>query len=257
MRKAFLQSLGALAIGLSVFSSANAQSNNPKAETSKAVTNSAADSTPAVAITATTTPIDLAKAALAAQGGDKYKTLKSIVLRGSVDLYAPNSTQSLPGGFLIASAGDKLRMEVDARPVAFKQIFDGQQTYSSLTAIEFAPADKFGMRVLGKFDQPGYTVIALPDKKKERGFRIVDADGNATNFYIDTATGRVMNFTYSYNGMNFGTENKKFKEVEGVLVPSNFTQRIEMAQGAGFAEFNVKEIKLNLELGDDVFQIPN
>ena len=253
MRKIFLQSLSALVIALSFLVLTNAQT----ASNSKAVAGGATDPTPATAITATTTPIDLAKAALAAQGGEKYKALKSMVLRGSVDLYAPNSTQFLPGGFVIASAGDKLRMEVDARPVAFKQIYDGQQTYSSLPGVELPPADKFGMRVLSKFDQPGYTVTALPDKKKERGFRIADADGNGTNFYIDATTGRVMNFTFSFNGYNFGTENKKFKEVEGVLVPSNFTQRIEMPQGAAFAEFNVKDIKLNQTLGDDVFAMPN
>ncbi len=79
--------------------------------------------TPAVAITATTAPIDLARAALAAQGGEKFKTLKNMVLRGSVDLYAPNSTQSVPGGFVWVIAGDKIPLEVDARPIfSFKQI---------------------------------------------------------------------------------------------------------------------------------------
>jgi hypothetical protein len=113
------------------------------------------------------------------------------------------------------------------------------------------------MRVLAKFDEPGYTVTALPDKKKQRGFRIADAEGNTTDFYLDAATGRVVTYTFSFNGYNFGTENKKYKEVDGVLVPSNFTQRIEMAQGAAFAEFNVKDIKLNQAMGDDVFAMPN
>ncbi len=216
------------------------------------------DTTPAVAITATTSPVDLARAALAAQGGEKYKTLKNVVLRGSVDLYGPNSTQSIPGSFVIARAGDKLRMEVDARPLfSFKQISDGQQSYSSLPGAELPPGGKFGMGVLTKFDQPGYVVTVLPDKKKQRGFRIVDGEGNATDFYLDIATGRVVTFTFSFNGYNFGTENQKFKEVEGVLIPSSFTQRIEMPQGAAFAEFNVKDVKLNQALGDDVFAMPN
>ena len=213
---------------------------------------------PAVAITSTTSPTDLARAAVVAQGGDKFRNLESIVLRGSVDLYGPNSTQSVPGGFVLANAGDKMRMEVDARPLfTFKQIFDGQQSYSSLPGAEMPPSSKFGMRVLAKFDQPGYAVTALPDKKKLRGFRIVDSDGNATDFYLDPATGRVMSYTFAFNGYNFGTENRKFKEVDGVLVPSSFTQRIEMPQGAAFAEFNAKDIKVNQKLGDDAFAIPN
>lgn len=217
-----------------------------------------AEALPVVAVSATASPIDLAKAALVAQGGDKFKALKSTVLRGSVDLYGPNSTQSVPGGFVLVTSGDKIRMEVDARPLfTFKQIFDGQNSYSSLPGAEMAPLTKFGMRLLTRFEEPGFTVTALPDKKKQRGFRIADAEGNATDFYVDAATGRVVSYTFAYNGYNFGTEHKKFKEVEGVLVPSSFTQRIEMPQGAAFAEFSVKDIKLNQALGDDVFAMPN
>lgn len=208
-------------------------------------------------ITATTAPVDLARAALTAQGGDKFKAIQNMVLRGSVELYAPNSTQSIPGAFVIATAGEKVRIEIDARPaISFKQIFDGERSYSSLPNVELPPLSKFGISVLSKFDQAGYTVSAIPDKKKNRGFRISDADGNSTDFYIDTATGRVVSFLIPYNGYMFGTEHKKFKEIEGVLIPTNFTQRLEMPQGAFFADYNVKDIKLNQNLGDDVFAIP-
>lgn len=261
MKKTLIRSLSVLALFSSICFSVGAQTgNNSKSpETSaKPADTPAAAAIPAVAITATTTPIDLAKAALAAQGGEKFKALKNAILRGSVDLYGPNSTQSVPGGFVIVTAGDKFRMEVDARPLfSFKQIFDGQQSYSSLPGAEMAPVSKFGMRLLTRLDEPGYTVTSLPDKKKLRGFRIADAEGNATDFYLDAATARVVSFTFAFNGYNFGTENKKYKEVEGVLVPSSFTQRIEMPQGAAFAEFNVKDIKLNQAMGDDVFAMPN
>lgn len=209
------------------------------------------------AITAASTPVDLARAAFAAQGGEKFKNLKSIILRGSVDLYPPNSAQSIPGGFIIVTAGEKGRIEIDARPaISFKQIYNEQQSYSSLPNVQLPPMSKFGMSVLTKFDQQGYQVTAIPDKKKLRGFRISDADGNATDFYIDPTNGHVMSFLINFNGYVFGTENKKFKEVEGVLIPSSFSQRIEMTQGAFFADYSVKDIKLNNPLGDDVFAIP-
>ncbi len=218
---------------------------------------SAASGASASAITPTTPPIDLARAALASLGGEKFKSVKNMVLRGSVDLYAPNSTQSIPGAFVIATAGDKVRIEIDARPaISFKQIFDGQQSYSSLPGVTLPPLSKFGIAVLSKFDQPGYTVTALPDKKKQRAFRISDAEGNSTDFYIDSTTGRVMSFLVPYNGQTFGTEYKKFKDVEGVLVPATFTMRMEMQQGAFFADYTVKDMKLNQNLGDDVFAIP-
>ena len=210
----------------------------------------------AASINANSSPTELARAALAAQGGDKFKNLKNIWLVGTVDLYAPNSAQSIPGKFSLVTAGPKMRLDVDASPAfKFKQIYDGQQSYSSIPGVQMPPADRFGLVVLTKFDQTGYTVTALADKKKLRGFRITDSESNSTDFYIDAATGRVMQYLIPYNGYTFGFENSKFKEFEGVLVPVNYTQRLEMPQGAFFAEYHVKDVKLNQQLGDDVFVI--
>ena len=47
-----------------------------------------------------------------------------------------------------------------------------------------------------------------------------------------------------------------FKPVEGVLVPLSFSQKFEMPMGAFFAEFSVKEVKLNQQLAEDAFAIP-
>lgn len=218
-----------------------------------------AATTPATAtapITATSPPLDLARAALAAQGGEKFKNLKSMVLIGSVDLYPPNSAQSIPGKFVIVVAGDRVRVDVSAPPaISFKQVFDGQQSYSTIPGVELPPASKFGLAVLTKFDQPGYKVTALPDKKKQRGFRIVDAEGNTTDFYVDAVSGRVITYLSPYKGFTFGVENKTMKELEGVLIAYSFTQRLEMPQGAFFAEYKVKDVKLNQPIGDDVFVI--
>lgn len=252
MKRMLSPSISLLALAFIAAVSVHAQ----KEANAKAVDTIAA--VPAVAITSASAPADLARAALAAQGGEKFKSLKSMVLRGSVDLYAPNSTQSIPGGFIIVVAGDKVRVEIDARPaVSFKTIYDGQRSYSSLPGVDLPPASKFGLPLLTKFDQAGYVVTAIPDEKKLRGFSIADADGNLTNFYIDAATGRVIKFLIPYNGYKFGTENRKMKEVEGVLVAFEFTQRLEMPQGAFFAEYKVKDVKLNQPIGDDVFAMPN
>ncbi len=211
---------------------------------------------PAPTITAESTPIELAKAALAAQGGDKFKNLKSTWVTGDASLYAPNSSQSLPGKFSMVTAGDKIRIDVNAQPVFnFKQIYDGQQSYSSMPGVQMPPASKFGLMVLPKYDQPGYTVSALPNDKKLRGFRIVDSEGNTTDFFIDPTNARVVKYLIPYNGYMFGTENTKFKEVDGVLIPMNFTQRLEMPQGAFFAEYKVKDVKLNTPISNDVFAI--
>jgi hypothetical protein len=229
----------------------------PTAKTDVATATAPSGSGSPVTINASSTPIELARAAVAAQGGDKFKNLKSMLLIGTADLYAPSSTQSIPGKFAMVTAGDRVRLDIDARPImSFKQIYDGQQSYTSIPGVEMPPASKFGLSELMKYDQPGYTVTALPDnKKKQRAFRIADAEGNATDYYIDPATGRVMSFLILYKGYTVGTEHTKFKEVDGVLIPMSFTQRLEMPAGAFFAEFKVKDVKLNQPLANDVFVI--
>jgi hypothetical protein len=213
--------------------------------------------TPAISISETSTPMELARAAFTAQGGEKFRQVQNMMLRGSVSLYPPNSPQSIPGAFSIVTANEKLRMEIDARPIiTFKQIYDGQQSYSSMPNVQVPPLSRFGLNVLSKFDQQGYKVTAIPNKKKLRGFRIADPEDYTTDFYIDPANGRVMEFLLYYNGFTFGTANNKFKEVDGVLIPFSFSQRFEMPQGAFFAEYSVKEVKLNQTLAEDAFAIP-
>jgi hypothetical protein len=253
MRLVSLSFLALLLMGVAVFAQ---KGSSPASATSGSAAAPTSTIPAPPAITAETTPTELARAALGALGGDKFKNLKNIWIVGSVDLYAPNSTLPQPGKFSIITAGAKFRMDVDAAPAfKFKQIFDGQQSYSSFPGMQMPPADKFGLPVLIKYDQPGYTVSALPNEKKLRGFRIADAEGNTTDFYIDPATARVVKYVSPYSGYTFGTENSKFKEIDGVLIPFNFSQRIEMPLGAFFADFKVKEAKLNQTLGDDVFLI--
>jgi guanyl-specific ribonuclease Sa len=210
-----------------------------------------------IIITATTSPMDLARAALAAQGGEKYRNVKNIVLIGTVDLYAPNSAQSVTGNFaMVMASGDRYRMDVISPIVKFQQIFNGQQSYSSIPSIQIPNPSKYGLNLLTKFDQPGYVVSALPDKKKQRAFRITDPDGNLTDFFVDTQTGRVMVYTMPINGHTLGMEIKSVKDIDGVIVPINFTQRFETRQGAYFAEYRVKTPKVNEIIGDDLFVIP-
>ncbi len=54
----------------------------------------------------------------------------------------------------------------------------------------------------------------------------------------------------------FATEHSNLQEVDGVLVPYNFTQKLEMPQGTFYLEFKVKDAKVNQPLGDDVFAMP-
>src|SRR6476660_7231973 len=128
--------LTVIAIALASASASAQSPAAPPAAANNAAANSASAIPPPPAITATSTPLELARAALAAQGGDKFKNLKNVWIVGTADLYAPHSTQSIPGKFSIVTAGAKLRMDIDASPAfKFKQIFDGQQSYSSMPGV--------------------------------------------------------------------------------------------------------------------------
>jgi hypothetical protein len=217
---------------------------------------SAAAATKNAAATATT-PLELARATYASIGGDKYRDLKNMVLFGTADLYSPNSAQSLSGKFGMITAGDQMRLEVQSPLFNFSLVSDGARTYTSMRGFDLPPANKFGIPVLLKFDQAGYVVTALSDKKKERAFRITEPDGNTTDFYVDVATGRLLRFVVPYGVYTYGVEFKTVRELDGVLVPVSFVQRISTGQGDFFAEFKVKDAKLNQQLPADTFTIPH
>jgi hypothetical protein len=207
-------------------------------------------------VTASSSPQELAKAALAALGGEKFLGMKTLILKGTADLYAPNQTQALPAQFVLVTAGDRTRLEIQSPIFSFRQISDGERTYSSVPGFQTPAPTKFGLPVLRKFEQSTYKVTALPDRKKLRAFRVTDADGLYTDFYVDPQTARVTSFESVYNGLKFGVEHKTLKMVDGVLVPFTFVQSFATSQGDYAAEFKVKEAKVNEEVADDVFEIP-
>jgi len=169
---------------------------------------------------------------------------------------APGSTQALTGKFGLIFAGERMRMNIQTPLFQLEGIFDGERSYVSMPRVTLPPMNKYGLPILAKFDQPGYNVTALPDKKKQRAFRITDIDGHATDFYIDATTARLVRFEVTVNGLFFSVENTTVQEFEGVLVPVNSVWRMDLPTGPAFAEFHAKEIKVNQTLPDDVFAIP-
>src|SRR5256885_11658310 len=187
MRLKFSSAFAAILLSSLAAVSALAQQPAPKTTTAGAsvtVATQPSTMTATVAITPATSPTDLARASLVALGGDKYRNMKSMWLSGSVELFAPNSAQSLPGKFALVTAGERYRRDIQSPAFVFQQIYDGQQNYSSVPQFDFPPPSLYGLSVLNKFDRPGYTVTALPDNKKQRAFRITGPENNSTDFYI-------------------------------------------------------------------------
>src|SRR5881394_3019208 len=87
------------------------------------------------------TPMDLAKAAIAAHGGDKLTHMKSLIVAGSADI-APSPSQIIPATFRLIIAGDRYVFELNNAISPLKQIFDGKQRYSS--GYELPPMTSLG-----------------------------------------------------------------------------------------------------------------
>ncbi|HVE57765.1 MAG TPA: hypothetical protein VNB22_13115 [Pyrinomonadaceae bacterium] len=214
---------------------------------------------PTVAETKTAEPVDLAKAALTAQGGDKFKNMKTLIVRGTADI-SGSPTQTFPSAFAMIFSGDKYRYEITNPFQPFKQIYDGEQTVSSIPNFTLPPINRLGLPLLQKLDEKGYTVSALPEKsKKKTGFRITSPEGYYTDFFVDEKTGQIKGYeaSYTFNERNVTTsvEIDKIREVDGVKIPEKYAQRFELGFATIYADFKAKDILINTEVASDVFSM--
>lgn len=202
--------------------------------------------------------LELAKATLKAHGGDKLKAVKNMVIRGSVDVTGPNTQQSIPAGFAFVYAGEKYRFDLQSPFFSFKQIFDGQNTTSSMPGVSLPPLNRVGLPILAKIEDQGFVVSSLSEKlKKKKGFRVTSPEGYYADFIIDEKTSQVKEFEASYDidgkTANTSVAIDKYKDVNGILVNEKFSQRIDLGSFTSYASFTAKEILIDTELGDDVF----
>lgn len=206
------------------------------------------------------TPAELAKAVIAAHGGDSFRQMKSIVLRGSGVAYSPLSTQAAPVDFMLISNNVGVRVEMKAPFGVIYLINDGEQFYTLFAGqrgtFGLAPPSKFGPNVLAHLDQVGRTVSALPAQTKEAGFRVTDSQSNATDFFVEPQTGLITRYEYKYNNYVNSWEQKDFRKVDGVLVPHRLVMRLGSRVGDYYAEFKVKEAQVNAQVNDSVFVPP-
>lgn len=203
--------------------------------------------------------LEVAKAALVAHGGDKLRNVKTMIIRGSVDLTSSAFNQAIPSAFSMAYAGDKYRVELVNPIQSFKQSFDGSRTYTSVqTGFSLPPINRLGFPLLQRMGDEGFAVSSLPEgSKKKTGFRITAPDGYFTDFFVDDKTKQIRSYEamYEYAGRMFTTsvEISKYRDVDGVLIPERYSQRFDLGQLVVYGDFKSKEILINTEIADKVF----
>ncbi len=204
-----------------------------------------------------TSPEDLAKATLAAHGGDKLKQMRSIVMKGSVDASAFG--QTMPGAFSTAISGDRYYFEINTVAQQLKQVFDGRKTYCSFPDFALPPMTTFGFPLLRRIGDAGYSITALNGKKK-MGFRITSPEGFFTDFFIDEKTKQLKGFEAAYEvgsrSVTTSVEIDEYQVIDGVSAPKKYSQRIDLGQMTIYASFKAKSILINSEIADDAFALP-
>jgi hypothetical protein len=205
----------------------------------------------------TATAADLARAAVSDLGGGKFRDLKSIRLAGVASAVSPLNPNVQPAEFQLLSTDTGIRIDLTLSFGLIQMINDGQRFYNlvngNATNFGIAPPGKFGLRVLAKYDQPGYKITPLPEPNTEPGFRITDPEGNATDFYVHKETGRVTRFLYKFGDFNQTWELDNFKAVEGVMVAHQINIRLATRQGDFQMLLRAADAKINQPVGDNAF----
>ena len=199
---------------------------------------------------------EFAKAAFDAHGGAKLKAIKTLVIKGGVDVTV--QTQSLPGGFSTVISGDKYVLDIQTQFQSIKQSFDGTNTKSSINGITLPPVTSLGFPLLPRLGDSGYLVASLPEgKKKGAGFRLTAPDGFYTDFYVDEKTFLIKSYesAYEMNGRTFTTsiEIDKHRVIDGITVPERYSQRFDLGQLTAYANFKAKDIQINSPIDDAFF----
>ena len=211
--------------------------------------------------TATSPAADLAKAALAAHGGEKLRGIKSLVLRGSVDVTTSMFPQALAGTFAMVFAGEKYRLDLNNPVQPISQVFDGVNTRTTIqNGFELPPINRIGFFMLSKVGDKTFPISPLPaESKKKNGFRITSPEGFYTDYFVDEKTGQLKGYESSYdmNGRIITTSVAidKCRLVEGILVPEKFSQRFDLGQLTAYADFKAKDIQVNTEIANEIFTI--
>lgn len=227
----------------------------------------AADPNALTAISATPaakdpTPAELARLAVAAHGGDKLRGIKTFVVRGTCDVNSFG--QAIPATFVLIISGPKYYFEINNPFQPLKQIYNGQETYSSMQAQGFSlpPMTSLGFPLLTHVGDDGY-VVSEPAgaKKKPRGFRVTTPEGFYTDFYLDERTNQIKEYESSFmvgdRTITTSVANDEYTLIDGVTAPKRYSQRFDLGSITAYASFKSKEILINSEVKDDVFKFPN
>ncbi|HYO13682.1 MAG TPA: pitrilysin family protein [Thermoanaerobaculia bacterium] len=228
----------------------------PKQEKTAAAPVSAADSVRA---------LELAKKAQNAMGGKAFVDQRTQITRGTGSITPPGAPQALPIQSIVSYRilPDKERTEITLPMGQMVQVFDGTAGWVSMAGqtqdqtAQMKDEQFYGLDVLRRIDQPGYTVRPLPEAdvngKKAPVIEIADSEGHATVFTLDPETSLVLKASYERGGQETEAAYTDYRDVNGIKVAH---QTNASQNGQPLLEIKLSEVQINPEIDPGLFKKP-
>lgn len=209
--------------------------------------------------------LDLAKKAQNAMGGKAFVEQRSQITRGSGSITPPGAPQAMPIQSIVSYRvlPDKERTEITLPMGQMVQVFDGTAGWISMMGqtqdqtAQMKDEQFYGLDVLRRIGQPGYTVRPLPDAnlngRTAPVIEVADAEGRATRFTIDPETFLVLKTSFESGGQTTEASYSDYRDVNGVKVAH---QTNASQNGQPLLEIKLSEVQINPEVDPGLFKKP-
>lgn len=216
---------------------------------------------------------DLLEKMIAAQGGrEKLSNVKDSQVKGTMELLAAGVSGNIT---IVRKEPDRQRLDIDVTDITITQAYDGKKVWminpqlgegSREMPEPFASAFKrqvIGNNALLKPEKYGITFHYKGKEKVEDKdcllLESVNSDGYKTLYYLDAKTFLVVKSkfkTLDQAGTEIDQENyySDYRKVDGLTVAFKVTS---FRQGTEFMKLTLSDVKYNLNVKDELFQMTN
>lgn len=206
---------------------------------------------------------ELLRSAVEAFGGERWLGLKSQISRGKGSFTPPGSPEPIPlqSLTLLRIFPDLRRTELELPFGAVTQVFNGREGWVIAAGQRqdqtgaMMQASRFGLDLLRRMGKGRYTARLLGETevegRKVRGAALSDQDGNATRFWIEPETGRVLKVEYSLNGRQVEEFYSDYRRVNDLTLPHKYGRTVD---GDKALEIDFIEFKINQEIDPSLFE---
>jgi zinc protease len=208
---------------------------------------------------------DILRQAQQAMGGKAFLEQRSQISKGSGTMTPPGMPQPMPLSSIVTYRvlPDKERTEITLPMGTMIQAFDGTNGWAGMGAqVQDATAQMkdeqyYGLDVLRRVGQPGWTARPLPDAevngKPAQVVELSDDKGHTTRFFVDPQTHLVVKIAFEAAGQASEALYSDYRPVNGIQV----AHQVNLSQnGQPLIEIKLSEVQINPEVDLGLFKKP-